>query len=232
MLLLRAAHSGGIFSLHTSHLLALTSPALRSQIYLSRWHSTVQLKKRIFDDKIPHSMVQLRNSETGRLEPPCQLVDLLATTNLSAHRVELIAESPQPIVRIITRDFAKQLHKSDKSRVKELKKKQGGRKQLQMTWGVAGGDLARKVSKARSYLDESHDVDIVLSKKRGVPAPPPAVMAERMDDIVRSLADSSEEISRSIGSQLATIHLRSRTSHKPTIPPDDAAVADASVSGL
>jgi len=132
----------------------------------------------------------------------------LSSIDKELSRIELIAEQPRPVVRIITREFARQQRKDDKMRALHAKQTHAERKQLQMTWGVDGNDLARKISRARGYLTKNHPVDFVLSKKRGVPLPSRDAMVWRMDGIVAALRDVSIVSNRSIGSQLATIQLR------------------------
>lgn len=178
--------------------------------FYSRTYATAALRKRIFDDKISHPTVRVLNQETSRLGEAQSLADLLSATDLKKFRVELLSETPQPVVRILTREAAWGLREADKARAKAQRKMQGGRKQLQATWGVSGGDLERKITQARGYLEKGISVDIVLNKKKGVPLPLPKVMAERMDEISSGLGDIAEELNRSIGLQLATIQYRPR----------------------
>lgn len=176
----------------------------------SAWYSTpaFNIRKRLFDKSIPYDMVHMVDSETGQLGPSRALADVLAGIDKDELRVELIAEQPRPVVRIITRDFARQQKKDDKMRALRARRPQAERKQFQMTWGVNGNDLARKISRARGYLIKNHPVDFVLSKKKGIPLPSRDVMQWRMDDIVAALGDVSIESNRSIGPQLVTVRLR------------------------
>jgi len=191
--------------LHTSYQ-PRTVMAPSFQITSARYSSNA--RKRVFDKSIPHDMVHVVDSETGRLGPPRALADILSSIDKELSRIELIAEQPRPVVRIITREFARQQRKDDKMRALHAKQTQAERKQLQMTWGVDGNDLARKISRARGYLTKNHPVDVVLSKKRGVPLPSRDAMVWRMDGIVAALRGVSIVSNRSIGSQLATIQLR------------------------
>jgi len=192
--------------LHTSYQPRAVIMAPSFQLASARYSSNA--RKRVFDKSIPHDIVHVVDSETGRLGPPRALADILSTIDKELSRIELIAEHPQPVIRIITREFARQQRKDDKMRALHAKQTQAERKQLQMTWGVDGNDLARKIARARGYLTKNHPVDFVLSKKRGVPLPSRDAMVWRMDGIVAALRDVSTVSNRSIGSQLATIQLR------------------------
>lgn len=180
--------------------------ASHSRLSSSSWYSTA--RKRLFDKGIPYETVHVVDSETGRLGPPRPLADVLSGIDKEEFRVKLIAEQPRPVVRIITRDFARQQKKKDKLRALHARQIHAERKQLKMTWGVDGNDLARKMSQVRGYLAKNHPVDFVLSKQKGIPLPSRDAMVWRMNDIVAALGDVSTESNRSIGSQLATIQLR------------------------
>lgn len=69
----------------------------------------------------------------------------------------------------------------------------------------------RKVSKAKGYIQSRYEVDVVLSKKKGVPLPPKDVMMTKLDEIARTIEEFAVEKNRSIGTQLATISFRPKS---------------------
>ncbi|KAF8314913.1 hypothetical protein DL93DRAFT_2036705, partial [Clavulina sp. PMI_390] len=157
---------------------------------------------------IPFQLVQVRDEATNTLLPPTRLDLLASSTDLTQNRIELVSADP-PIVRVITSQAAYNLKKADTARAKEERKKQSPKlkKQLQLTWGVAGHDLERKLDQARECLVEGHklkatgEVTIVISKKKRGMNPPREEMVSMIDHIVSSLADVGVEKQRNTGNQ-------------------------------
>lgn len=142
--------------------------------------------------EIQHRVVQLVDPETGRLHPPTLLSAILASVNPKTHFVELATEDPNPLVKIVSKEDLK-------AKIKEqrLKKKLAGKsmeqKEIQLTWGVAAGDLEHKLSKVRRELEKGNRVDLVYAPKKGQPLPNPAEMELRMQETVEKLADVGKE---------------------------------------
>jgi len=89
--------------------------------------------------------------ETGRLNPPTALGDILSTINPKTHFVELVSEDPGPIVKVVNKKEAFDRYKEHKAKLKAVAKQQLDQKEIQLTWGVAQGDLAHKLKKVILY---------------------------------------------------------------------------------
>lgn len=77
-----------------------------------------------------------------------------------------------------------------------------------MTWGVAPGDLAHKLKKARQELEKGNKVDIVFAPKKGQTVPGPAEMQARMSAAAEQLQDvSKERQARTAEKNMAILHL-------------------------
>ena len=177
---------------------------------------TAKPKTYFYNSDIPHEVVRVADSESNTLGPPQTLASLLESTKLDKDRVELVTARPEPIVRVISLKLVRQLRQEEnlkaRLKLKEQKNSNKETKQLQMTWNVDGNDLERKLDQARVSIASGHHVNIVLSKKGGVPLPTRDAMDRKLDEIVAGLKDVAEEAnSKSIGKQLTTIYLRPRS---------------------
>lgn len=193
--------------------------------YTPTQHRTyvVEVRKRIFDRHIKEPMVRLVNPETKSLDPPLPLEELLAATDLSTYRLELVATTPEAIVRRMTKEEARELHQNDKDIARARRKLETQRKQIQMSWGVDVRDMDRKISQARKEIERGNVVNVILAKKKGVPLPPLAVKVAKMDEIAVKVADIANEWSvRSIGTQLAVMFLKPKGKKAPA--PSEAVV--------
>ncbi|KAG1828880.1 hypothetical protein EV424DRAFT_488622 [Suillus variegatus] len=79
-----------------------------------RTYASAGPARRTGDDKIPFRVVRLVHPETGKLEPPTRLSDVLESVDLKAFRVELVTEEPEPIVKIVDRRDSYQKWKEQK----------------------------------------------------------------------------------------------------------------------
>lgn len=144
------------------------------------------------DDKIPHRLVQLVDPATKHLLPLRPLAELLASIDRKTQFVELVAEHPAPIVKIIEKKAAYEKRKEQKRRAKEVKRR-NIQKEVQLTWGVALGDLEHKLKKVRSDLEKGYRVDLVFAPKSGHELPSPTEMQNRADKTVALLSDVAKE---------------------------------------
>ncbi|KAG1753240.1 hypothetical protein EDB19DRAFT_817866 [Suillus lakei] len=157
-----------------------------------RTYASAGPARRTGDDKIPFRIVRLVHPETGKLEPPTRLSDVLESVDLKAFRVELVTEDPEPIVKIVDRRDSYQKWKEQK---KAFRKgvKAGEQKEIQITWGVDDGDLKHKITKARAELEKGYRVDVVIAPRRGQKLPKPDAMAARASEIASMLLDIAKE---------------------------------------
>lgn len=189
---------------------ARRSSCLRTGAFqiVTRAQST-QPRTYFYNSTIPYDTVHLVNPNSNTLGPSKSLAALLASTDLEKDRIELVTSHPQPIVRIVSNEQVRQRRKEEKQRLKDQQKSRKEKKQIQMTWGVDGHDLERKLAQARAALSSGHPVNVVISKKGGVPMPAPSIMSAKVQGIVTELDDVAEVANDpSFGKQLTTIYLR------------------------
>lgn len=162
------------------------------------------------NDKIPYALVRVVDPETDKLSPTKQsLRTLLSSLDLKKWIVELVAEKPEPIVRILDRKEAFQKYKEQRKATKKGTKSGEAAKEIQLTWATASGDVSHKLAKARSYLEKGCKVDIVFASKKGQPLPKPKEMQVRLQDIASELTDVSKEWKvREVSSTMRVISLQ------------------------
>jgi translation initiation factor IF-3 len=144
------------------------------------------------NERIGRPVVQLVDPETGKLREPERLTDVVARIDKEHYYVELVNEEP-PIVKIISKkdDYLKK--KAAKLKAKEAKGRQMETKELQMTWGVAVGDIEHKMKKARQELERGNRVELVYAKKKRQPVPSPADQEAVVNAAVQKVEDIAME---------------------------------------
>ncbi|KII96019.1 hypothetical protein PLICRDRAFT_34976 [Plicaturopsis crispa FD-325 SS-3] len=142
---------------------------------------------------IPYRTVRLLDAKTGERQELEALTDVLARIDEKKQFLELLTETPEPLVRIQdwkeTREKFKALRKASKAKGQDT----AVQKEIQMTWGVAGGDFDHKILKAREELEKGNRVHLAFAPKRGQPRPTQEEMQSRADMCVEMLADISKE---------------------------------------
>ncbi len=139
--------------------------------------------------------MRLVDPDTKSLHPPKPLSAILEslvrnTSDKNRLTVELVSEKPEPIVKIIN---PAERYKQEKETKEKRKKSRVQEKEIQMTWGVASGDLEHKLKKARSELQDGNKVNIVYAPKKGQVLPPPAEMQRKIKEITSMLADVGQQ---------------------------------------
>lgn len=125
--------------------------------------------------EIPFRTIQLVDptSSSGSLLPPAALADILDTLDTQRYYILLVNEQARPpICRLVDKREQHERkvikEKSAKKRAKaSLEAGQGPPKELQLTWGIAGHDLAHKISRAREFLEKGHILVMTLAGKKG-----------------------------------------------------------------
>ncbi|KAF9224405.1 hypothetical protein BS17DRAFT_72434 [Gyrodon lividus] len=181
-----------------AHKARLFSPFLLRTIPHSltptRRYATADTSRKPTNDKIPHTHVRTIDPDTSKLSPaPTRLTDLLASLDLKKDLVELVTSSPEPIVRVVDRKEAFARYKEQKKAQKKGIKSGEAPKEIQLTWGVAKGDLEHKLAKARTQLEKGHRVAVVLAPKKGQTLPTPKEMQTRAHEIAEALQDIGKE---------------------------------------
>ena len=148
--------------------------------------------KRPTDDDIPFGLVRLVDSESGSLRPLAPLRTILESIDRKTYHVELLTESPDPIVKIVNTKEARDKYKDLKKRARAAARAQV-RKEIQVTWGVAAGDLAHKLEKVRQELVGGKKVDLIFASKKGQVVPTKQEMDTRLKGHLETLADVGKE---------------------------------------
>jgi translation initiation factor IF-3 len=162
----------------------------RASVYpLWSRYATSSTPDRIRNLDIGYPIVRLVDPETGRLCPPTALADIVSSIDLNTHFVTLVNERPDPVVKVVS----KQADADKRKGVKEKGKKQTEVKTIQLTWGVAAGDLAHKVKKVRLELEKGNRVTVVYTPKKGQRIPSPREMESRARKILELTQDIGKE---------------------------------------
>ena len=152
------------------------------------------IPRRPTNRQIPFDHVYVLDSDTNKLShTKHSLEDLLATRQRRV--VELVAATPEPIVRVTTRSEVE-------ARYREMKRasRAGARvgeapKEVQLTWGVASADLEHKLRKAGRDLDKGYRVVVVVTVKNGHRHRPPSrqELVAFADEIATALSEVAQE---------------------------------------
>jgi translation initiation factor IF-3 len=162
--------------------------------------------RRPTNEEIKHKYVQVVNEE-GKLNSPTGLDSVLASIDRKEFYVELVNDD-QPIVKILNKKA-----EFDKAKARTKAKKAAARapeqKEIQMTWGVAAGDLEHKLNKVRKELEKKNRVDLIFAPKKKQPMPNPDERAAKVDEVFEELKDVGREWKpRTLQKALMTLHLQ------------------------
>ena len=164
--------------------------------------------KRPMNGDIPFKLVRLADTESGSLHPLAPLKTILGSINPKTHHVELVAETPDPIVKVVDTKEAREKYKEAKKRAQAVARAQV-RKEIQVTWGVAAGDLAHKLEKVRQELVGGRKVDLIFASKKGQVVPTKQAMDVRLKGVLENLADvGMEYIPREQRKDMTALHLK------------------------
>lgn len=158
----------------------------------SRAVSSSPTGKRPVNDQIPFKFVRIADPETGGLRPPTSLKTILNSIDCKTHHVELVAGAPDPIVKIVDTRQAREKYKEMKKQAQATARAQA-RKEIQVSWSVAEGDLAHKLGKARQELSGGKKVDLVFISRPGQERPTKQMMYTRVEGALNALADVGKE---------------------------------------
>ena len=165
---------------------------LASQYPTPRAASSSATGKRLVDDEIPFRIVRLADPESGSLRPLAPLRTILDSIDRTTHHIELVADAPDPVVKIVDTKQAREKFREAKKRAQAAARAQV-RKEIQLTWGVAAGDLAHKLEKARQELAGGKKVDVIFASKKGQVVPTKQMMDTRLKGVLDSLSDVGKE---------------------------------------
>lgn len=148
--------------------------------------------KRPTDGNIPFNFVRLADSDSGTLHPLAPLQTILNSIDRKTQHVELVANAPDPIVKIVNTKEAREKYRELKKRAQAAARAQV-RKEIQVTWGVAPGDLAHKLEKVRQELMGGRKVDLIFASKKGQVVPTKQEMDARLKGVLETLTDVGKE---------------------------------------
>lgn len=167
--------------------------SLRHRIRVSTV-STQSPPRKPTNEQIPYTSVRVVDPQTERLSPARQpLQTLLSSLDLKKWTVELVAEMPEPIVRISDRKEAYQRYKEQRKALKKGLKAGVAPKEIQLTWSTASGDVSHKLAQARLHLEKGHKVDVVFGPKKRQRLPPVKEMQARAHHVLSELQDVAKE---------------------------------------
>lgn len=164
--------------------------------------------KRPTDGDIPFALVRLVDSNSGTLQPLVPLKTILGSIDRKTHHVELVADRPDPIVKVVNTREAREKYRELKKRAQAAARAQV-RKEIQVTWGVAAGDLAHKLEKARNELVGGKKVDLIFATKKGQAVPTIQEMDARLKGALETLADVGKEyLPREVRKTMTVLYLK------------------------
>ncbi|TBU27683.1 hypothetical protein BD311DRAFT_759829 [Dichomitus squalens] len=167
------------------------------------------------NEAIRYRYVRLVNPETGALEPPTLLRNILPTLDRKTQYLELVNENPEPIVKIINTKMLYARGKAKKERQQQNRPPE--EKELQLTWGVGMGDLQFKLRKAREDLLDGNRVTLIFAIKKGQKVPSPPEQQAMIEEAVRLLEDvGRERKERAVQKHMTALFLESLRPRKQT----------------
>ena len=188
--------------------LATSKSLLACQCRTLRAISSSATGKRLVDDNIPFRSVRLADPESGSLHPLAPLRTILNSIDRKTHHVELVADRPEPIVKIVDTRQAREKYREMKKRAQAVARAQV-RKEIQLTWGVAEGDLAHKLGKARQELAGGKKVDVIFASREGQVLPTKQAMDTRVEGVLDALADVGREyLPRRVRKKMVAMYFR------------------------
>ena len=164
--------------------------------------------RRLINDSIPFKAVRLADPTSGSLHPLAPLTTILNSIDPKTHHVELVADRPDPVVKIVNTKEAREKYREAKKRAHAAARAQV-RKEIQVTWGVAEGDLAHKVEKVRQELVGGKKVDLIFASKKGQVVPTKEAMDARLKGVLETLAEVGKEyLPREVRKNMTALYLK------------------------
>lgn len=194
----------------SSSLATLSTPksSLACRCLALRAMSSYTTGKRLIDNDIPFRVARLVDPESNSLHPLAPLQFILNSIDRKTHHIELVADAPDPIVKIVDTKQAREKYKEAKKRGQAAARAQV-RKEVQVTWAVAAGDLAHKLEKVRRELVGGRKVVLIFTSRKGQVVPTKQEMDTRLKDVLETLADAGKEyLPREQRGNMATLHLK------------------------
>ncbi|KAF7799101.1 hypothetical protein EIP86_010331 [Pleurotus ostreatoroseus] len=160
-----------------------------------------ELGRNLRNDEIPFKTARLVDPTTNQLGPEIDVPNLLNEIKYDRTKdehgkerrkwqiVELVAEEPEPIVKLVD---TRQAYRKTKEHAEQAKKLE--EKEVQMSWSIAGGDLVHKSKKVREALEQGHKVNVVFAVKKGQAPIQPSQIPERLQQFMDLVSDIGQEL--------------------------------------
>ena len=150
------------------------------------------ITRRPTNRQIPFDHVYVVDPDTNKLsDSKHSLEELLATRQRRI--IELVASTPEPIVRVTTRSEVEARYREMKRALKKGARVGEEPKEVQLTWGVAKADLEHKLRKAGRDLEKGYRVVVVVTVKKGHQPSNRQELMAFADEISATLGEVGEE---------------------------------------
>ncbi|KAG8218271.1 hypothetical protein J3R82DRAFT_3882 [Butyriboletus roseoflavus] len=144
--------------------------------------------------QIPFRHVLVIDPETNKLSRTKQSLEvLLGTWSKQGRVIELVASTPEPIVRVTTRSEVEARYREMKRALRKGAKVGEEPKEVQLTWGIANADLEHKLRKAKRDLEKGYRVAVVVTMKRRHRPSNQQELVAFADEISAALCEAGEE---------------------------------------
>ncbi|KAI1765902.1 hypothetical protein GGR53DRAFT_241352 [Hypoxylon sp. FL1150] len=140
---------------------------------------------RITNDRIPYKWIRIASPPPeSKLSPPRRIDSVLASLDPKKHTLVMVAPPPTPseeddsgsssnsslagplaaICRVVDNAAASAAALEAQ---KQARRKAVDSKELELSWSIAGHDLAHKLRRLRDFLSKGLSVEVTLAKKKG-----------------------------------------------------------------
>ncbi|KAH9909964.1 hypothetical protein F4778DRAFT_713557 [Xylariomycetidae sp. FL2044] len=152
-------------------------------------------RRNLINSAIPYKWVRISDRAAGTLSEPRRTADVLAELDRRTHTLEMVAPPPPAsseggggesgsassssssssdrvsmlrsqaaICRIVDR-VAQEAAFAEAQR--EARRREVGRKELELNWAISPHDLSHKLRRLREFLAKGFSVDVMMARKRG-----------------------------------------------------------------
>ncbi|KAN0097849.1 hypothetical protein V8E55_002295 [Tylopilus felleus] len=154
--------------------------------------------RRPTDRHIPFAHVYVLDPTTHARSPTKhRLQDLLTVREERRGQprrvVELVASTPEPVVRLTTRAEIEARYRTMRRAVAAAARTGAEPKEVQLSWGVAPGDVEHKMRKAKKDLEKGYRVAVVVTMKRGQRTSGREALVAFADEIAETLVGVGKE---------------------------------------
>ncbi|KAI5238649.1 hypothetical protein E4T43_07249 [Aureobasidium subglaciale] len=154
-------------------------------------------RKQLWDEEIPARRIQLVDPESGSLQPPSRLRDLLETLDRKTFRVVCVTAPPagnwtEEWIPTCKLQDKKQAYQAEKAKKKLVQQKTAaeGTKTLELNWAIDANDLGHRMKRMQEFLGQGKKVEIILARKKGGRRATP----EECEELLQKIGEAAEMI--------------------------------------